>query len=283
MPDPHLPAPAAGGLATPSARATCSPAAADGDLGTVWPSRRLDQAEAGQLVLDLGAPRPVARLIVWPTASVDVLVPLEVARARSTGSLGNVSGVTPTEVRASSRYIVGPRPLFRPRNGWLELVMTPRPVRCLRIRPLEAELGRRRDGGRALRVRGRRSARRGTTGSAISRRSSAPLRGRGVTRLLADPVVSARIAMATRGAIATLPANGVLNSHGLAPPMQLYARFRLRETDAFVVPAEDAPDLRERLAASGLRVTSEALGPYVLVQPAGPRPRRRVAGPLTGG
>jgi hypothetical protein len=96
------------------------------------------------------------------------------------------------------------------------------------------------------------------------------VRTRGVTRLLADPVVSARVTLATHGAIATLPANGVLNSHGFSPPTHLYARFRLRDTDAAVVPEEDAGDLQERLLAAGVRVTAEAFGPYVLMQPVGP-------------
>ncbi len=241
------------------------PAAADGDLGTVWPPRRLDEAEAGQLVLDLGAPRPVARLVVWPTASVDVLVPLEVA-----GSLDGVAwqrlGITPTEV-GELGYVMGPRPVFRPRNGWLELALASRPVRYLRVRPLEPG-----------------SVGVGMVGELYAYEAAAPppgtdldldallraLRGRGVTRLLADPVVSARIAMATRGAIETLPSNGVLNSHGFAPPMQLYARIRLRDTDAAMVPAEDAADAEARLSAAGVRVTSEALGSYRLIQPIGP-------------
>jgi hypothetical protein len=91
-----------------------------------------------------------------------------------------------------------------------------------------------------------------------------------VTRLLADPVVSAQVALATRGAVATVPANGVLNSHGYSPPTHLYARLRLHETDAALVAAEDAGELRERLEAAGLPVTAAPMGPYVLFQPAGP-------------
>ncbi len=95
------------------------------------------------------------------------------------------------------------------------------------------------------------------------------LSARGVTRLLADPVVSARVAMATQGAVATLPANGVLNSHGYSPPTQLYARHRWRETDAALVAAEDAGELRARLEAAGVTVTWEPIGSAMLFQLAG--------------
>jgi 4-amino-4-deoxy-L-arabinose transferase-like glycosyltransferase len=241
------------------------PAAADGDLGTVWPPRRLDQAEAGQLVMDLGAARSVARLIIWPTASVDVLVPLEVA-----GSLDGIAwqrlGVTPAEV-GEPGYVVGTRPLFRPRNGWLDLVMDPRPSRYLRIRPLvPGSVGVGMVGELYAYEAADRPPEKALDLDALLR----ALHHRGVTRLLADPVVSARVAMATNRAIATPPANGVLNSHGFAPSMLLYTRVRLRDTDAAVVPVEDAADLQERLATAGLRVTVESLGPYVLVQTQAP-------------
>jgi hypothetical protein len=95
------------------------------------------------------------------------------------------------------------------------------------------------------------------------------LRDRGVTRLLADPVVSARVDLATSGAVATLPANGALDSHGLAPTPFLVTRLRLRETDAALVPAEDAEELRERLEAAGLSVRAEPMGRHALFQPTG--------------
>ena len=97
------------------------------------------------------------------------------------------------------------------------------------------------------------------------------LQTRGVTRLLADPVVSARVALATGETVATLPANGTLNSHGFAPPAPLFARLRLRATDAVLVMAEDADDLRVRLASAGISVAAEPMGPYVLFQQVGPR------------
>ena len=241
--------------------ADAPPAAADGDLGTVWPPRRLAETEAAPLVLDLGAPRPLARLIIWPTASVDVLVPLEVAGSLD-GAAWQRLGVTPADV-GEPVYVVGARPLFRPRNGWLELAVAPRPVRYLRIRPLvPGSIGV----GMVGELHAYEADDRPPDGDLDLDALLRALHGHGATRLLADPVVSARVAMATRGAIATLPANGALNSHGFTPPMQLYARVRLRESDAAVVPVEDAADLRDRLAAAGVRVTAEPLGPYVLVR-----------------
>jgi hypothetical protein len=238
---------------------------ADGDLGTVWPPRRLNPAEAGELILDLGTPRAVARLVLWPTALTDEIVPLEVA-----GSLDGVAwqrlGVAPEQVGRPA-FVVGDRPVFRPRNGWLELVMPPSRVRYLRVRTVEpgpvgvgmvAELF-------AYESVDLPAHERLDLGALLSL-----LRARGVTRLLADPVVSASVAQATKGAVATVPANGVLNSYGFSPPTQLFTRLRLRETDAALVPVEDAEELHERLEAVGVSVTSEPIGRYVLFHPEGP-------------
>jgi hypothetical protein len=202
---------------------------------------------------------------LWPTALTDVLVPLEIAGSAD-GVAWDRLGVMPAHV-GEPAYAAGMRPLFRPRNGWLELVLSPRPLRYLRVRPVEA-------GSIGVGMVGELFAYEANDGPPMDVPDAEGLlprlRARGVTRLLADPVVSARIALATKGAITTIPANGVLNNHGLAPPTLLYARVRLRETDAALVPAEDADELRERLGTSGVRVTSEALGAYVLFQPAGP-------------
>jgi hypothetical protein len=243
------------------------PAAADGDLGTAWPARRLDRTEMGELVLDLGAPRVVARLVLWPTALTDVIVPLEIAGSMD-GAAWRRLGVAPERV-AQPAFAAGTRPVFRPRNGWLELVIAPEPVRYLRVRPAEP-------GSVGVGMVGELFAYEALDAppagdadldlAALLRR----LEARGVTRLLADPVVSARVALATGRTVATLPANGALNSHGLAPPMHLFARLRLRATDAALVAAEDASELGARLASAGLSVMVEPMGPYVLVQPVGP-------------
>ncbi len=241
------------------------PAAADGDLGTVWPAQRLAQSEADPLVLDLGAPRSVARLILWPTALTDVIVPLEVAASPDAITWDRL-GVTPAEV-AQPIFIAGRRPLFRPRNGWLELVTAPRSARYLRIRPAEpGSVGVGMVGELFVYEAVDQPVQEGPDVDALLR----AIRARGVTRLLADPVVSARVTLVTKGAVATLPANGVLNSHGFSPPTHLYARLRLRETDAALVAAEDATELRERFEAAGVPVTSEPIGPAVLFQLAGP-------------
>ena len=103
------------------------PAAADGDLGTAWPERRLDANEAGRLVLDLGVPRAVARVVLWPTALTDVIVPLEIAgspdrpRGNGWGWLLNGSGVrrsSPGLGRSSVPATAGSRwPRRRARSG----------------------------------------------------------------------------------------------------------------------------------------------------------------------
>jgi hypothetical protein len=92
------------------------------------------------------------------------------------------------------------------------------------------------------------------------------LRARELDRLLADPVWSARISRATRGAVSTLIANGVVDNHGAAPPEWLASPVRLRARDGLLVPGEDLPELRERLEAAGARFRAEALGDHALVR-----------------
>jgi hypothetical protein len=238
---------------------------ADGDLGTVWPARRLDRSEAGELVLDLGALRVLARLVLWPAALTDLIVPLEVA-----GSLDAVTwerlGVAPAQVGLPA-FVADSRPVFRPRNGWLELDTGPQPVRYLRVRPAEpGSIGVGMVGELFVYEAVDRSPAEDLDVDALVR----VVQARGATRLLADPVISARVSLATRGAVATVPANGALNNHGFSPPAYLSRRLRLRGTDAALVPAEDAEELRARLATAGVPATSEPMGPYVLFQPTGP-------------
>ena len=126
------------------------------DLGTEWPARRLAESEATPLVVDMGATHAVARLVLWPTAPTDVLVPLEVAGSMDATTWERL-GVTPAHV-AEPAFAVRERPLFRPRNGWLELVDLAAPRAVPPRAPRRGGVHRRRDGGRALRLRGRRSA-----------------------------------------------------------------------------------------------------------------------------
>jgi hypothetical protein len=243
------------------------PAAADGDLGTVWPARRLDVSEAGALVLDLGAPRAVARVVLWPTVVTDLIVPLEIGGSLD-GATWERLGVAPERVGRPA-FVAEERPLVRPRNGWLEVATAPRRLRYLRVRPVAP-------GPVGVGMVAELVAYEALAGPApggLDVDALLPvLRARGVTRLLADPVVSARVALATEGAVATVPANGVLNSYGYSPPLQLVARLRLRETDAALVSAEDAGELRERLDAAGAAFQSVPIGPRVLFQPVGPLP-----------
>ena len=222
-------------------------------------------------------PRAVARFVLWPTALTDVIVPLEISGSMD-GAAWRRLGVAPERV-AQPAFVVGTRPVFRPRNGWLELVIAPQTVRYLRVRPAEP-------GSVGVGMVGELFAYEALDAPAAGEADMAALlrllQTRGVTRLLADPVVSARVALATGEAVATLPANGTLNSHGFAPPAPLFARLRLRATDAGLVMAEDADDLRVRLASAGISVAAEPMGPYVLFQQVGPRSRQPAAGPPTG-
>jgi hypothetical protein len=209
-------------------------------------------------------------VVFWPTALTDLIVPLEVAGSADAVTWERL-GVAPEHVGRPA-FVAGDRVTFRPRNGWLELVIPPRSLRYLRIRPVAP-------GPVGVGMVGELfvyEALDGPASDGVELDSLlAALHARGVTRLLADPVVSARVTVRTKGAIETLPANGLLNNHGLSPPMHLFARLRLRETDAALVSVEDAGELRDRFASTGLRFATEPLGSYVLFRPAGPVPSTR--------
>lgn len=238
-----------------------STAVSDGDLGTAWPRMRLPSATGADLLVDLGAPRSVARVVLWPTSRSDELVPLEIA-----GSVDAIRwerlGVAPVETSRAA-FVAQGRPLFRPRNGWVELAVAPRAVRYVRVRPAApGPVGAGRVAELVLYEALGPGVESPVDGAALARR----LEERGVGRLLADPVVSARVALATGGAIVTVPANGLLNNHGLSPPAYLHAPLRLHETDAALVAPEDAGELRARLESAGVRFVEEPVAGHVLVR-----------------
>ena len=123
----------------PSASPT-PPAVADGDLGTAWPPRRLDRSEAGELVLDLGdSARSRGSSLADRGDRSD-------RAARGLGSLDAVTweplGVAPAEVGRPA-FVADGRPVFRPRNGWLELTIG-RPAGraiCASARPSRRSIG----------------------------------------------------------------------------------------------------------------------------------------------
>jgi hypothetical protein len=149
----------------------------------------------------------------------------------------------------------------------------PRPVRYLRFAPLDPAV----EGGwgvAELRVYEHLGARQDTpVDPAVL---VAWLHDRGLRRLLADATTSARVAGAARGAIRTRIANGVQDSHGgVGAPARLWAPVELRPTDGLLVPAEDAAELRERLAGDGLRFREGRMGDGVLLYDLSPLPRGR--------
>ena len=125
-------------------------------------------------------------------------------------------------------FVASGRPVFRPRNGWLEVVVTPRRLRYLRLEPAEP-VGEAPWGITELRVY-EEIAEPPAAPARVDGRDGlvARLRAQGVSRLLADPVASARVARATQGAVTTLIANGVVDNHGAAPPVWLARPVRLR-------------------------------------------------------
>ena len=240
----------------------------DGDLDTAWPATGPARGSADALVLDLGREYDVARVVFWPSVSTTDVFELRVS-GRGDGGPWEPLGVAPAMPRQPALVASG-RPVFRPRNGWLEVAVRPRRLRYLRLEPADF-VG---------------AAPWGITEVRVYEETAEPpaplmetdgedglvalLRARGIRRLLADPVVSARVDRATRGAVRTLPANGVVDNHGGAPPMWLARPVRVRPDDGLLVPAEDAPELRERLEVAGVDLSQESLGPHVLFRLVGP-------------
>jgi 4-amino-4-deoxy-L-arabinose transferase-like glycosyltransferase len=233
---------------------------ADGDLATAWPRRRRD-APPDPLVLDLGRSHDVARVIFWPSVPTTEVSLLRLSGSGD-GSRWETLGAVPAIPRRPT-FVTDGRPVFRPRNGWLELAGPPRPLRYLRVEP--ADGSRRIPWGvtelQVYEVVSESPPARVSTQGLVDYLSA-----HGLDRLFADPVWSARVSRATRGAVSTLIANGVVDNHGAAPPEWLAGPVRLRARDGLLVPLEDLPELRERLEAAGARWGHELLGDHALVR-----------------
>ncbi len=262
---------------------TAAAAVADGDLVTAWPAGGYARGSADALVVDLGRRYDVARVVFWPSVPTANVFALRLS-GREDGGPWESLGVTPAISRQPA-FVASGRPVFRPRNGWLEVVVTPRRLRYLRLEPAEP-VGEAPWGITELRAYEEiaeppAAPARVDGGDGLAAR----LRAQGVNRLLADPVASARVARATQGAVTTLIANGVVDNHGAAPPAWLARPIRLRARDGLLVPVEDAPELRERLEAAGVELSAEPLGTHVLFRILRPfasvapcqRPERRAA------
>jgi hypothetical protein len=235
-------------------------AVADGDLATAWPRARPD-APLDPLVLDLGRPYDVARVIFWPSLPTTEVRPLRLSGSGD-GSRWETLGVAPAVARRPT-FVAEGRPVFRPRNGWLEIAGAPRPLRYLRVELVEAYRG---VTWGVAEIQVYEALPDAHPGRVSIDRLVERLRAQGLDRLLADPVLSARVSRATGGAVSTLPANGVVDNHGAAPPEWLASPIRLRAGDGLLVPAEDLPELRERLEAAGARHAAEPLGDHALVR-----------------
>ena len=232
---------------------------ADGDLATSWPPPRPD-GPLEAFVVDLGRSYNIARLVFWPSVSTVDQFPLRLSGSAD-GIRWDTLGTVPVTARLPM-FVASGRPVFRPRNGWLDLFMTPRPLRYVRVEPADPPG----------------DAPWGVTELQVYELDVAPLgrvdvtqlverlRSHGVQRLFADPVASARVHLATRGAISTLVANGAVDNHGAAPPAWLARPIRLRPDDALLVPIEDVPELRERLASTGTRFLAEPMGDHALIR-----------------
>ena len=233
---------------------------ADGDLVTVWPLPRRDEP-LDPFVVDLGGQVGIGRVVFWPSLPTSDVFPLRLSGS-SDGIAWDTLGIVPAKAREPT-FVASGRPVFRPRNGWLELVVRPRPLRYLRVEPGEA-VGKAPWGVAELQVYetlAEEPPSGGSVGALVER-----LRAQGIDRLLADPVVSARVSRATSGAVSTLAANGVVDNHGAAPPEWLARPIRLRARDGLLVPIEDVPELRQRLEAAGTRYVAEPLGDHALLR-----------------
>jgi hypothetical protein len=241
------------------------PSLADGDLATVAPG----EDGGGELVVDLGADHAVARVVWWPPTEREHTHTVVVAGSRD-GRAWTPLGELPSTRARRPAFVAGGRPVFRPRHGWLELRPAAAPLRYLRIAPADPEV-RTGWGVAELAVyeeTGGRGAADPDVGGLTAR-----LQALGVRRLLADPVISARVALASAGTIAVLPANGVLDNHGRGhPPARLGAPVRLKPGDALLVPGEEAEAVQARLRAEAVAFREERIGEWLLVHGLAPVP-----------
>ena len=205
------------------------------------------------MVVDLGRSYDVARLIFWPAVRTTDVFPLRLSGSAD-GTRWETLGTVPRMPRQPA-FAASGRPVFRPRNGWLELVVSPRRLRYVRVEPDEP-VGNAPWGVTELQIY--------QTEDSLP---PAPLRvgalvewlvEHEIERLLADPVASARVDRATGSAVSTLVANGVVDNHGAAPPDWLARPLRLRAGDALLVPIEDEPELRSAWRPPG-RASSPSL------------------------
>jgi hypothetical protein len=234
---------------------------------------------AGQpaLVVDLGAPHPVGRVLWWPSTAWEDTPAVTVAISPD-GT--RWERVTAADGRRPA-FVAAGRPFFRPRNGWLEARVAARPVRYLRFASADpdppgwgiAEVAVYEDTGPlAEPVPGR------TAG--CSPRSS----GRGRRPAAGRPGRRGEGGPGQRRRHRTPPANGFLDSHGRhLPPARLAEPVRLRATDALLVAEDDAEDLRGRLQEAGVefRRSRRRIPPPPRAGARGPR-RRVPARPLAG-
>ena len=98
------------------------PSLADGDLATVWPRAGPD-GPLDPFVLDLGRSHDVARVIFWPSVPTTEVRPLRLSGSAD-GIRWETLGVVPAVARRPT-FVADGRPVFRPRNGWLEVAGTP--------------------------------------------------------------------------------------------------------------------------------------------------------------
>ncbi len=235
-------------------------AVADGNLFTAWPRTGLD-GPAEPLLLDLGHVHRIARVIFWPSRPTSEVFPLQVSGSED-GRQWATLGAVPANARQPT-FVASGRPVFRPRNGWLELALAPRPLRYLRVelsrRRRRRPVGNRRAPG--LRARGGGASRPGQRGRA--RRAATRSGGR-------PPPGRSRGVRARRPGHPRRRLDADRQRRGRQPrgrPPELLARpIRLRASDAMLVPIEDLPELRQRLDAAGARHVAEPLGDHALVR-----------------
>jgi hypothetical protein len=240
--------------------------AVDRDGSSAWDSGRPRQ-DGMWFQVDLGGVFDVSMVAWLPRGYQEVPLGFRLETSLD-GAHWTVAGEVPTYY--GPLYWSGGHPMGRVRAGRVEVRFASRPTSHLRL----THLG----GDRRFHWTIRELwVYEGWTAIPPTPESIAPvleaLQAAGVQRVYADHGVGARLAEASGGALAILPANVAVDLYGAVPPIDVLPQFRPNADAAIVVPAglPSEPTIEATLDTMGIAFASRDAGGYRLLTGFAPR------------